>query len=114
MEVKYNPYDPASAYVLDKESSELICIAERWEKIDPKDGTALGRKIRRQRQLIGWWMEIAADLSSRAEAKPVKLSPYTAAAQAAAAQKRLKEDVAIDRAALQARLIELAQAAKEA
>ena len=44
----------------------------------------------------------------------MKLSPYTAAAQAAAAQKRLKEDVAIDRAALQARLIELAQAAKEA
>lgn len=114
VEVKYNPYDPATAYVLDKESSELICIAERWEKIDPKDGTALGRKIRRQRQLIGWWMEIAADLSSRAEAKPVKLSPYTAAAQAAATQKRLKEDAAIDRAALQARLIELAQAAREA
>lgn len=114
VEVKYNPYDPSSAYILDNDSSELICIAERWEKINPKDGTALGRKIRRQRQLISWWMDIAADLSSRAEAKPVKFSPYTLAAQTATKQKQLKENVTIDRAALQNRLIELAQAAKEA
>lgn len=109
VEVKYNPYDPSRAYVLDRDSTELICVAERWEKINPKDSSALGQKIRRQRQLIGWWKAIADDLSSKAQPKTIKLSPYTPAAREAQKQIDLRDEVVISRAAVQNRLIAVAQ-----
>lgn len=57
VEVRYNPYAPEKAYLLNAESHEMIDVAEQWKMIDPHDRNAIIDKVRRQNQILKHWLD---------------------------------------------------------
>lgn len=108
VEVRFNPYDPGAVHCLDLESHSLICTAERWEKIDPRDDDVVVAKIRRQNELVKHWIELRRQLA-KIEPKVRRFTPYAPAASEAVELRTAKEERAVDDAALNRKIIDLAQ-----
>ena len=111
VEVRFNPYDDSKVYVLDIESQKLICIAERWGKSNPFDKADVSDKIRRQNQIVHWWVDIVKQLD-RPEIKIQRLSPYEGAvAEIRKLEETQKsyEAVAVDPADVDRKIIKLSE-----
>lgn len=50
--VRYNPFDPAKAWVFDQKTRRLICTAEEWGMINPKNMDQVSDRIATQERLI--------------------------------------------------------------
>ncbi|MBW1801462.1 MAG: Mu transposase C-terminal domain-containing protein [Deltaproteobacteria bacterium] len=105
VEVRFNPYDPQKVYILDIDKNKLICIAERWGKINPKDPVALSSKIREQMGLVSYWEKLTRQQIKKAR-QVVRYSPYTPAARKISAiekfRKKMPSDEATDLALIEA------------
>jgi len=111
VEVRFNPYDASRVYILDVETHKSICIAEQWGDTDPRDKTEVARKIRRQNQLLGWWVDAFKQLA-RPEVKIHRLSPYEGAvAEIREMEKNRseREEIVIDGDALDRKIIDLSK-----
>lgn len=50
--VRYNPFDPSRAWVFNRKTRQLICAADEWGMINPKDHDQVSNKIATQERLI--------------------------------------------------------------
>ncbi len=109
VEIRFDPYDPAYAYILDIESHEMICVAERDGRVDPHDMETVSDKIRHQNRLMKLWKEISTTLAKDVERRIQRISPYTKTAAEIAEIDTMREAKAVDAAALDRNIISLAQ-----
>jgi hypothetical protein len=94
VEIRFNPYDASKIYVLDPATQKLICIAEEWGKVDPRDWGAVSDKIRRQNQIIGWWRDIFNQLAlAKPKIKIHRFTPYEGAVAEVAKLENAREDL---------------------
>ena len=109
VEVRFNPYDPSKVYILDVETHKSICIAEQWGDTDPRDRTAVARKIRRQNQLLGWWVDAFKQLA-KPEIKIHQFTPYEGAEICEMEKARTeREEIVINGDALDRKIINLSK-----
>jgi len=102
VDVRWNPYDSSEVYVFDVETGGFSGIATAWERIDPRDGDALGEKMRTKRAVVREWEQVyqefikgsgAEDLSGLSG---VKLESAEAMETARLASADMKRSVADD------------------
>lgn len=108
VEVRFNPYDQSVVHCLDIESQALICTAEHWGKEDPHDMDAVVVKIRRQNELIKHWVELTKQLA-RPETKVHRYTPYAGAAAEVQEIATAREELVVDDAELDKKIIALAE-----
>ena len=108
VEVRFNPYDASTVYVLDLETHKQICIAERWEKSNPFDKAEVSDKVRRQNQLLRYVIDINKQLA-KPEIKIHQLSPYEAAAAEIVSIEKGKEELVVNRAEIDRKIISLSK-----
>lgn len=82
VEVRYNPYDPSRVYVIDLESVELIAIADRWDKVNPKSGEQLAPKYREQHRVVAHWEKLFGRYTKN-QGRVYRFSPMTRTAKQA-------------------------------
>ena len=106
VEIRYNPYEPERAYILDAASHEMIDIAEQWKITDPHDQEAFTGKIRRQNQILKYWIETVNQLS-RTQTKVHKISPYAGAAAQISSMEAARETLVVNAAEVDEKIISL-------
>ena len=106
--MRFNPYDASTVYVLDLETHKQICIAERWEKSNPFDKAEVSDKVRRQNQLLRYVIDINKQLA-KPEIKIHQLSPYEAAAAEIVSIEKGKEELVVNRAEIDRKIISLSK-----
>lgn len=109
VELRFDPYDPEVAYILDIHTQQRICIAERWHKEDPHDMPVISEKIRQQNRLMKWWKNITTTLVKEVERKVHRISPYTQAATEIQDIDTMRNAKVINREAFDRKLISLAE-----
>lgn len=50
--VRYNPFDPDRVWVFDRSSGKLLCCAEQWNMINPKNRDQVSARIEIQNRLV--------------------------------------------------------------
>ena len=108
MEVRFNPYDRSVVHCPDLDSHELICTAEEWGKEDPHDMDAVVGKIRRQNELIKHWLELTKQLA-RPDIKVHRFTPYAGAAADVKEIATAREELVVNDAELDRKIIALAE-----
>ena len=108
VEVRFNPYDRSVVHCLDLDSHELICTAEEWGKEDPHDMDAVVGKIRRQNELIKHWLELTKQLA-RPDIKIHRFTPYAGAAAEVQEIATAREELVVNDAELDRKIIALAE-----
>ena len=107
VEIRYNPYDIERAYILDINTHELIDIAQSWDKVDPHDKDAFVKKIRIQNALLKDLVNIGGQLASKTQTRIHKLTPYAAAAAEAVKLDSQREELVINSADVDSKIINL-------
>ena len=108
VEVRFNPYDKSVVHCLDLESHRLICTAEEWGRQDPQDMDAVVPLIREQNALVKCWLDIFGQMK-RPEIRTHRLTPYTAAAAEVKKLTAEREELIVDDAELDRKIIALAE-----
>lgn len=108
VEVRYNPYEPEKVYILNAETQEMIDIAEQWKMIDPHDRNAMIDKIRRQNQILRYWIDSVNQLR-KTETKIHRLSPYAGAVGAIATLEEAREKLVVNRDEVDQKIINISK-----
>lgn len=106
VEIRYNPYEPEHAYILDINSHEMIDIAEQWKITDPHDRAEFTDKIRRQNQILKYWIEAVSQIR-RTQTKLHKISPYAGAAAQVGSMEHARETLVVNTAEVDEKIINL-------
>ena len=95
VEIRFNPYEHQSVYVIDPQSHELICIAELEQQINPKDQDQVREKIRRYSSIANFWVEQSNRFIKQITREyPLVLSPYNKPA-AQIQERKQREEAAV-------------------
>lgn len=108
VEVRFNPYDKSVVHCLDLESHKLICTAEDWGKQDPQDMEAVVPLIREQNNLVKCWLNIFGQMK-RPDIKVHRLTPYAGAAAEVQELAAVREELVVNDAELDRKIIALAE-----
>ena len=108
VEVRFNPYDKSVVHCLDLENHKLICTAEDWGKRDPRDMEAIVPLIREQNALVKCWLDIFGQMK-RPDIKIHRFTPYAGAAAEVQEIATAREELVVNDAELDRKIIALAE-----